>query len=242
MRYTADLHLHSCLSPCASLEMSPRAIVMRAKEQGLTLLALTDHNSALNCPAFEEVCREQGIAALFGIEAMTREEVHVLCLFDTSAQALALGDHIYEKLPDVKNIPEKFGSQVVVDAHDIVQYEVEKYLVQAADMSLEDLARKVEELGGLFIPAHIEREAFSLTSQLGFLPDEPYVAVEVSRNYFKRNIAVAGIERYPIITGSDAHQLDAIGQAYTEIDADMPDRAGLGRAFARRAHLSPQVS
>lgn len=206
MIFTADLHIHSCLSPCGSLEMSPRAIVSQARERGLDLIALTDHNSALNCPAFAAACLEFGQPALFGLEVMTREEVHILCLFSTVAQALELGERIYRLLPDVENDPERMGDQVYVDAQDVILGEVGKYLGNAADLSIADLEHLVLDADGLFIPAHIDRPAFSMTSQLGFLPDGSYTAVEVSR-YPPED----PVEGYTIITGSDAHYLESIG-------------------------------
>ena len=116
MLFKADLHIHSCLSPCASLEMSPSAIVEKAKSAGLDLIAITDHNSALNAPALRDVCvRTGGIHALFGMEVTTAEEIHCLALFDNPDKALELGKYIYSLLPEVKNKADKYGDQVYVD-------------------------------------------------------------------------------------------------------------------------------
>ena len=60
MKISYDLHLHSCLSPCADDDMTPYNIAGMAMLLGLQLLALTDHNSAKNCPAFFSACREYG--------------------------------------------------------------------------------------------------------------------------------------------------------------------------------------
>ena len=116
MRVLADLHNHSCLSPCASLEQSPSLLARLARERGLGLVALTDHNSALNCPAFEEACRREGIAALFGIEANSVEEVHVLCLFGGCEDALDFGLQLRALLMPLPYDADKLGDQVVVDA------------------------------------------------------------------------------------------------------------------------------
>lgn len=232
--FRADCHIHSCLSPCGDLESSPAAIVERAVARGLDLIALTDHNSALNCPTFAEVAREAGIAALYGIEATTREEVHALCLFETVDAALALGETLYEALPDIPVVPERFGDQVYVDAEDMILGEVQKHLIYAADYSIDELLEMVTAAGGLFIPAHIDRPANSIFSQLGFLPDAAYSAVEVTR--WPCTLDTHGL---PVISDSDAHFLDGIGMRSFTFEAARPSFAGLAAALeARRVKSS----
>jgi 3',5'-nucleoside bisphosphate phosphatase len=235
-RVLADLHNHSCLSPCASLEMSPKELARRAREAGIGLLALTDHNSALNCPAFAQACAAEGIVPVFGIEATTREEVHVLCLFQTAEQALSLGEALYALLPPLPNVPEKMGDQVWVDAEDYVLGEVEVYLGNACDADIEEVAGLCLERGGIVVPAHIDRAAFSMTSQLGFLPPGPYAAVEVQ--HYPPRVETGG---YTVITGSDAHFPGDIGKKAFYIDsgcdimdfAALRDALMLGRAYPK---------
>ncbi len=220
----ADFHLHSCLSPCGDLEMSPSAIAAILKQRGVQIAALTDHNSALNCPAFAEACRREGIAALYGMEAQSAEEVHLLCLFSHLQTALDFGSEIYDLMPPVMNNPEKMGDQVYVDADEQILGEVDKYLVTSADMSLDDIARRVTELGGIVIPAHADRPAFSLTSQLGFIPEGPWAAIEVVR--MDTDIDTLG---YPLTISSDAHYTEHIARRTFGLDiAEMPlyDSAG----------------
>jgi 3',5'-nucleoside bisphosphate phosphatase len=195
--------------------MSPRAIAGRAEELGIDLIALTDHNSALNCPAFAMACRDFGRAALFGMEATTREEVHVLCLFDTVEKALALGERIYALLPDFVNDPLKLGDQVYVDVDDAILGEVTKYLGNAADISMSELEEVVLSMDGLYIPAHIDRPAFSVSSQLGFLPEGRYTAVEVL--HYPPEIES---QKFTVLTDSDAHYLEDIGRRTFQINAD----------------------
>ena len=213
MRLRVDLHVHSCLSPCGSLLMSPRAIARRAREVGLDAVALTDHNSALNCPAFGECCREEGVVALFGIEATTREEAHVLCLFADEQPALELGVRLYEALPARPNVPEKLGDQVYVDKDDEILGTVEKVLTAAAEMSIEEIAAHTIAAGGLVVPAHVDRPLFSLPAQLGFLPDGPWAAVETTR--VPCPVDTRG---YPLLTSSDAHEVEQIGEALSILD------------------------
>jgi hypothetical protein len=228
MILSCDLHNHSCLSPCGDLSMSPSLIAKVLHAHGIKLAALTDHNSALNCPAFAATCTKYDIAVLHGIEAQTAEEVHILCLFPCLDQALELGENLYQLMPAIMNIPEKTGDQVYVDEHEDILGEVDKYLVTSADIPLDDLAKMVHEIGGLCIPAHVDRPAFSLTSQLGFIPDGPWDALEVVRmpeqNRQKAEKPVQPCQSYPdthgypLITSSDAHYPEHIARRPFTLD------------------------
>ena len=172
--FKADLHLHSCLSPCGSLESSPATISATARTIGLDLIALTDHNSTLNCPAFAENCRRNGIAALFGMEATTAEEVHCLCLFGELETARLFGKTVNDRIIRIPNDPNQWGDQIQVNADEEIEAEIGNLMVSATTISLEDLEILVHSHAGLFIPAHVDRAAFSLMSQLGFVPPGNY--------------------------------------------------------------------
>ncbi|WP_028972801.1 PHP domain-containing protein [Spirochaeta cellobiosiphila] len=206
MLVTADLHNHSCLSPCGDLEMSPSAMVMKAKELGIRMLALTDHNSALNTPAFEFHCQQQGILPLFGIEVTSFEEAHLLCLFQTVEQAMDLSKELYRVLPAIKNDSDKLGDQVYVDKDDMIEGEVEHHLTNAVSWTIDQVRQRTIEDKGLFIPAHVDKPVFSLISQLGFIPNEFYHALEITKpdthpDYYDNKL----------ITNSDAHFLHSMG-------------------------------
>ncbi|HEY1406132.1 MAG TPA: PHP domain-containing protein [Spirochaetota bacterium] len=225
MTIRADLHIHSCLSPCGSLEMSPARIIDRAVREGLDLIALTDHNTALNCPAFEEIANRRGdIRCLYGLELASREEVHALAIFSTSAEAVSFSNEIFEFLPDIRFDPELFGDQVYVDAEENIIGSIDRYLVSGLTLSLEELEARVHHRRGLFVPSHVDRALFSITSQLGFIPDgRNYDAIEFSRHFLKRGqnpLTINRNDRYAVITGSDSHYLDGIGAAFTEIECE----------------------
>ena len=207
MSILADLHNHSCLSPCGSLDLSPAVLVQNAVQRGIGLLALTDHNSALNGPAFKVLCRRVGIIPLFGMEATSREEVHILCLFGAVEAALDFGAVVYDLLPPIRNNSEKLGDQVYVNEDDEILGEVERYLGSALDVSLDDLGGLIAPFGGILIPAHVDRPAFSMSSQLGFVVDGPWAAVECVRLP-----PVVDTLRYPLITSSDAHYPEHVGR------------------------------
>ena len=161
--------------------MSPRQIVKTLKEKHIALAALTDHNVALNCPAFAACCKEAGIAALYGMEAQTAEEIHVLCLFPELQTALDFCASWYETLPNVMNKPEVTGDQVYVNERDEIIGEVEKYLITSAPYTLDECAELVHKAGGLVIPAHVDRPAFSMMSQLGAIVAGDWDALEFVR-------------------------------------------------------------
>ena len=259
--FKADLHLHSCLSPCGSLESSPATISATARQLGLDLIALTDHNSTLNCPAFAENCRRSGIAALFGMEATTAEEVHCLCLFGDLESARLFGQTITDRMIRIPNDPEQWGDQIQVNADEEIEVEIDHLLVSATTVSLEDLERLVHSAGGLFIPAHVDRSAFSLMSQLGFVPPGNYDALEICRpttNHhslrLKPKIVAPGSAQWidfqlpaaagssgpdsetclpALICDSDAHYLEDIGGRHFRFWSDLPqpDFAGLKTAL-----------
>lgn len=199
--------------------MSPRAIASALAELNINLAAITDHNSALNAPAFAQACHEYGVTPLFGIEAQPQEECHILCLFADLESVQILSDELYQAMPMIMNIPEKMGDQVYVDEEENIIGEVDKYLVSSADISLDDLAARVVELGGLVIPAHVDRPSFSLTSQFGVIVDGPWDALEVVKMPGCSEEGPAFDTRgYPLITSSDAHYPENIGQRAFDLD------------------------
>ncbi len=211
----ADLHLHSCLSPCGSLELSPAALVRLALAKNLDWVALTDHNSCRNSAVIARLCAAAGLSCLHGMEACTVEEIHCLCLFESLDTALALSDYIHARLPDIYCVREKMGDQVVANEQDDVVDWEDRYLGSGAAVTLTDLCAWVNEAGGLFIPAHIDRPAFSLLSQLGRVPNLPYAAVEISPGYNTAADPLHVVGRYPLVGNSDAHYPDQVGRRFT---------------------------
>ena len=240
--YTADLHLHTVLSPCAEVEMIPPLIVRQALARGLNLIAVTDHNSAANCAAVIQAAADTGLTVLPGMEVQTVEEVHTLCLFDTVEQALTWQGIVFDHLPDQANTEDVFGAQYVVDAQGEYIRTEARLLQTATDLPLEEVLRRVKALGGLAIPAHVDRPSYSLLANLGFVPpglDAP--ALEIFR-LTDPAVAVArwpDLASYPLIRSGDAHRLNEITPALKltlaapTIAELMQALAGLnGRSFA----------
>lgn len=221
--WKADLHIHSCLSPCGDLESSPKAIVREALGKGLDLIALTDHNTARNIPAFASACREAGISALYGIEVTTTEEAHALVLFPDPQAAYQAGEEIYRRYESAELDPLSFGDQVWVDEEERVSGSLEKLLIiGTTDFSIDELGPWARERGGVLIPAHINRRVFGILQQLGFLPDGPFEAVEVTVPLSRDTT-----DPWTVVCSSDAHRPRDIGRRYIRFSAPAPDWNGL---------------
>ncbi len=206
----ADLHIHTCLSPCADDEMNPINIINMAKLLGTRILGICDHNSAKNVRAVIEAAENYDILVIPGMEVQSVEEVHILCFFETLEEILKWQDYVYNHLPKINNNPRFFGSQLIVDKEGNVVGEEQQMLLTSTDLTVEQISNKVIELNGLCIPAHIDKRAFSLWGQLGFIPQGLAInAVEISRNIsekdFKKKFQFHN--KYTIITSSDAHRL-----------------------------------
>lgn len=232
-RFTADLHIHTCLSPCGDLEMAPTRIVEAALLRKLDIIAITDHNSAENVGPVIQAAAGSPLTVLAGMEIATREEVHVISLFPTYERAADMQKKIYETL-------EKTGDQSMIDEQVIATEfdEVEGFcpylLVGATPFGVRNLVDTVHEMGGLAIAAHIDRQSFGIIGQLGFIP--PRVAfdgLEVSRHLplAEAHVRFPEYNRFPFVTSSDAHYLKDIGSVRTEFRLEAPDFHELHRAF-----------
>jgi len=215
--FFADLHIHSCLSPCGELEMSPRDIVDAALARGINIIAVCDHNSALNVPYVVRAAEGRGLVVIPGMEVCTREEVHLLALFETLEAVNAMQEDVYRTLAG-ENDEDAFGMQVIANENSEVEGFEKKLLIGACGMSLEEAINRIHELKGLAIPAHIDRERFSLVGQLGFIPPGlPADAMEISWHTTPEEAIerIPDAGRYPLITNSDAHHLTDVGKAIT---------------------------
>ena len=223
MKYYADLHIHSALSPCASNEMTPNNIVNMAYIKGLDIIAVTDHNCMKNYPAVKACAEKAGILAIPGMEVETAEEVHVICLFPNEKKGFEIEDLIFQNLPDRKNSVEIFGDQYVFDEYDNVISVEERFLITAADIGIEELCRRVKNLGGIYIPAHIDRDSNSILSNLGDVPSEinpiylEYYDKERLENILDER---PNIGNFRFIKSSDAHYLGDILEPETFFDLE----------------------
>ena len=211
--FACDLHIHSCLSPCGDDAMTPNSIAGMAKLNGLQIVALTDHNTCGNDEAFFAACVRYGVVPVAGMELTTSEEVHLLCLFRTLTDAKAFSAVVEEQRIRVRNRPEIFGRQTLIDSADEPIGEEEHLLVNATNLSLEEAAALARRHRGAAIPAHIDRESNGLLAVLGGLPDQPdFPTVELRDESRFRELTQA----YPSLAGkrrivsSDAHQLEDI--------------------------------
>jgi PHP family Zn ribbon phosphoesterase len=210
-RYVADLHVHSLLSPCAAVEMTPRNIIWHAAEHGIDIVAITDHNAGDNVRAALEAAKGANVTVLPGMEVETREEIHFVALFGKMRSFMEWERIVEAHRSGRKNDTTKFGAQFVVDAEDNFICEKEAMLLASLTLTLKEACDIVADLGGIAIASHVDRPAYSLVSQLGFIPPGlKLAAVEISRR-LDRTAAVAKIpslKGWPLVTNSDAHTIE----------------------------------
>jgi 3',5'-nucleoside bisphosphate phosphatase len=221
--FRADLHLHTVLSPCAEVEMIPPLIVQEAINRGINLIAITDHNASANVIAVQKAAEGKNLHVLPGMELQTREEVHVLCLFDTLDQILEWQKIVDASLPDMSNRPDFFGEQFVVDeTGDFIRRE-KRMLLTSSSMSFTDAFNQVSILDGIFIPAHVNRQTNGLIANLGMVPvDINIEALEISRHLRISDVSnkLPQIMNYPLIQNGDAHLLaDILGVTLLYLEA-----------------------
>ncbi len=236
-KFFADLHIHTALSPCADDSATPPNIVASAIENGMQMIAVTDHNSAENVEAVVKCGKLHGLKVIPGMEVASCEEVHLVCLLRSVEDALDLQRTVYAALPAERNQPEFFGRQLVIDVEGNTKGECMRLLMGAADLSLDAIIREVHRLGGLVIAAHVDRPSFSVIANLGMVPqDARFDAVEISAS-LRRGDAVAKfpfIDRFPIVTGSDAHLPRDIGGSPTLFLLEKMDLDEIRMAFQGR--------
>ena len=215
--YRADLHIHTVLSPCGDIYMSPSAIIEQAKKLRLDVIAITDHNSTRQVKVTQRLGKENGIFVIGGVEITTKEETHTLAYFESDEQLDAFQDFIDAHLPHIPNDEERFGYQLIVDENEDVTGEEERLLISSLDVDLDTLYDKVHEIGGLFVPAHVNKPASSLMSQLGFVPpDIKADALEISKHVRKEDFLrkFAYLKKFAFTKSSDAHFLHIIGEVH----------------------------
>ena len=232
--FRCDLHVHTCLSPCADLDIFPSALVGRALVEYLDVIAVCDHNASENVPYVIRAARGSGLTVLPGMEITSREEVHLIAIFDSMSPLQKIQELIYRHLPG-KNDEERFGCQAIVNDLDEVEGFNDRLLIGATRLSLDEVVQYVHCLGGIAVAAHIERGSFGLLGQLGFVdPAIPFDALEISglsgsAGARKRYPELA---HYPFIESSDAHRIGEIGRRRTLTYMDKATVSELKLAFA----------
>jgi len=218
--YYYDLHLPSCLSPCGDEDNTPNNIAGMASLCGIEIAALTDHNTCKNCPAFFEAAERNGIIPIAGMELTTSEDIHVVCLFEKLSDAMKFDEFVDSRRFKIKNKPEIFGEQLILDGEDNVIGKDEHLLPNATSISIEEVKDIVCEFGGACYPAHIDRQSNGIIAILGTLPAEPgFCTVELnSRESIPEYTEKYGLSDKLVVVSSDAHYLTDMRDAEISIE------------------------
>lgn len=215
MRYFYDLHIHSCLSPCGDDDMTPNNIVNMAKIKGLDVIAITDHNCAKNAAAVMQCGSAIGVLVIPGMEVECAEEFHLLTLFRNLESCLAMEKIVFDALPQIQNDVDIFGEQIIMDSSDQLVGGVGQMLVAPCSMSVDEIVAKTSELGGVCVPAHVDKSAYSIISNLGYIPKElGFNTIELSKRADRDAVLSEYTYRrdYKVIVSSDAHYLHDISE------------------------------
>lgn len=242
MHFVADLHIHTLLSPCASVEMTPTNIIAKAVEQGIDIIAITDHNACDNVAAVMEAAKGTNVAVLPGMEVETREEVHIVVLFDNIDQLKTWEIFVKRHMIGLLNDESSFGGQFIVDANDDFLGIKKEMLLASLTCGIEEVTAEVSSIGGICIASHVDRPMYSILSQLGFIPSDAVLsAVEVSR----RITVAQAIEQFrnignmPVITSSDAHNLsDFVSGPKTVFYMEKPNLSEIKQALLHQNNRS----
>ena len=226
-KYYYDLHIHSCLSPCGDNDSTPDSIAGMGELNELDILALTDHNTCKNCPAFFKAASQHGIIPIAGMELTTAEDIHLVCLFPTLSKAMEFDEVVEKRRIHIKNRPEIFGDQLIMNSEDKVVGTVEDLLINATDITVEEAARFVESHGGVCYPAHIDRESNGIISVLGAFPEDAgFTAAELhDANLLCDYTKIANLPQEAFIVSSDAHNLWSIKEKTDFIELDPQDES-----------------
>lgn len=221
MKLYYDFHTHSCLSPCGDNDMTPYNLVNMSKLLGLDIIALTDHNTCQNCRSAVSAGNDVGLTVIPGMELCTSEEVHIVCLFPDIESAERFSDYVLSTMPDIRNRPDIFGEQLILDDKDNIIGRQEKLLTLASSISINEVQPLVDSYGGVCYPAHIDRSSYSVLSNLGMITaDMGFSAVEMTAEADREALVrmhpiLEGVE---VFTDSDAHYLENIKDAENSIE------------------------
>ena len=234
--FNCDLHIHTCLSPCAELDMHPQTLVQKALDKKLDMIAISDHNASANVSYVIAAAAGKNIQVIPAMEITTSEEVHLLALFESLSDLLKLQTVIDQHLFG-ENDENRFGVQAIVNELGEVEGLNNQLLIGATDLSIDSNIDTIHQLKGLVIPAHIDRESFSVLSQLGFIDDHSrFDALEISKltGIEQGRIQYDNLSRYPFLTSSDAHFIKDIGTSTTKIMMEEPTFAELKMALSKQ--------
>ncbi len=225
--YRYDLHIHSCLSPCGDNDMTPNNIAGMAALMGLDIIAITDHNTCKNAASVMAAGREAGVLVVPGMELCTAEEAHIVCLFETLEGAMGFDGYIYKNMPHVKNKADIFGEQRRLSPEDELLGLEEDLLLVSSFIGVNDVLPLAREYGGVALPAHVDRDSYSVLAALGALPPEAgFTAFEATRGcdmeaLYRQNPELLGLS---VLRDSDSHYLETLAESEAQ-GIELPEKS-----------------
>ena len=238
--YRADLHIHSVLSPCGDIDMSPVRIIHEAKMKKLDIIGITDHNTTGHAELMVELGKKEGITVFPGAEICTKEEIHCLVFFENIEKTKRFQKYIELYLPDIKNLSDKFGEQYLVNEKEEILEVVDYLLINAIEQNITEVEQETHRLEGVFIPAHIDRKSNGILSQLGFIPED--LVIDALELYDYKNVNRLSLsDQVTCITNSDAHVPYDIGSRVTNYMMYKPSFAEWKLALKQKGNRKTRV-
>ncbi len=235
MKLFYDLHIHSCLSPCGSDEMTPNNIANMAYLKGLDIISITDHNTGKNNDVIRRLAQHLGILVVPGMEVQTKEEVHILCYFPDMEALNAFENELDAHRVQMPNRPERFGNQWVMDEEDSIIEEYPWALILSLNLSLEQLNALVDNFGGVIVPAHINKSSNSMLSNLGFIPED--LNLKFIEVFMNAPVPQDILDHYGVLINSDAHSLGQISEPIQSLELTEKTTYALINHLKRRVTL-----
>lgn len=237
LKLSYDLHIHSCLSPCGDEDMLPSNIIGMSYLKKLDVIAVTDHNSCKNCPAVLKLAEQYDIVAIPGMELCTLEEVHVLCLFPKLSDAMDFDEYVSSMLIKIPNSEKVFGKQEIYDEDDRLIGTEPYLLINATNISFDELGKLMKQFHGIYIPAHLDKNSNSLISNLGFIsPDADFLAAELADISKLEGLSKNNpyLKQCNIITDSDAHMLGNINESVNYLNCESRNKEDIIKALVNK--------
>lgn len=223
MKYAYDLHIHTALSPCGDNDMTPNNIVNMALIKELDIIAITDHNSCENAKAVIEAAQNTNLTVVPGMEVESLEEIHIICLFPKLEYALQMQQIVYDSLPNLKNRVDIFGNQFIYNNNDEIIGENERMLITATNLSINQIIQSANDMNGIAYPAHIDRDSYSILSNLGIIPRDLNInIIEFSKYISPKDFIFQNgyLQKYLYVQNSDAHYLEDIMERINFIELE----------------------
>jgi DNA polymerase III alpha subunit (gram-positive type) len=199
MKYYYDLHIHSVLSPCADVLMTPQNIFNMAMLKELDIISITDHNSLKQIPLCMEIAKSYDMLFIPGVEVTVKEGIDILLYFKHFKDAMDFDCYLEKFLEKKKVDLTIYNEQCICDINDECIDTYPYLLAQTTKLSIKELITYLAHIDHVMIYAHVDRYIEKVKPLI-----EKYELNGIS--YYKKKI----FTKKNLLHHSDAHQITDI--------------------------------